>query len=215
MVPTAETIADIGCDHGKVAVELIKNKQAKYVICTDISGQSLKKATKLVSGKNLEQSISLREGDGLGVLGDGEADVAVIAGMGGELIANILSAHENKVPEKLVLSCNTASGTLRQWLSNNGFHIVDEDLVFETRHFYPVILATKGNPEKMTDLELEFGPVLLRKRPKTLKFFVRRRIDKTAEVRAKIAKTNATNKQALLDDIDARLKVYGELERCL
>ena len=144
MVPEVGVAADIGADHGKVAADIIKKGKAGKVICSDLSGKSLKKACKLVNAKKLENHVMLREGDGLKVLEPGEADAAIIAGMGGELIADILKKGEDRVPDILVLSCNTASGLLRSWLDNNGFVIEDEELVFEGRHFYPVIRARRG-----------------------------------------------------------------------
>jgi len=215
MVPEAETVADIGSDHGKVSAALVKKGIAKHVVCTDISGQSLKKARKLVKSKELDSSVSLREGDGFEVLSEGEADVAVIAGMGGELMRNILAEGGAKVPAKLVLSCNTASGLLRKWLSENGYVIEDEALVFETRRFYPVMRAAKGAAQPLSDTELEFGPVILKKKPKTLKYFIVRRIDKTKEIRKKIAGSNMAGKEQKLQEIDAQLKVYGDILRGL
>ena len=215
MVPEATRVADIGCDHGKVAVSLIKSGTAKSVICGDISGKSLEKARKLVQARGMTQSVSLREGNGLAVLDGKEADVAVIAGMGGELIVQILDAEKNKAPDTLVLSCNTASGLLRQWLGENGYRIEDEELVFENRHFYPVIRAEKGQSTALSELELEFGPVLLKKKPKTLKYFVKKRIDKTNDVRTKIAKSTSPKKADLMTEIDERLRKYKELEKCL
>ena len=215
MAPKAKTIADIGCDHGKVAVSLIKDGVAEHVICTDISGPSLSKARKLVEAKRLGHCVSLRVGDGLGVLEVGEADAAVIAGMGGELIADMLCKGRDKAPDTLVLSCHTASGLLRKWLLTNGYRIDDEALVFEKRHFYPVIRAVRGDVKSLSDIELEFGPVLLQKKPKTLKFFVRRRIDQTKQIRSRVVKAKAENKKALLEDIDAQIRKYAEVEKWL
>ncbi|MEL7603831.1 MAG: class I SAM-dependent methyltransferase, partial [Bacillota bacterium] len=106
MVPEAKTVADIGCDHGKVAVSLVKGGKAQRAVCGDISGKSLDKARKLVNASGLSASVVLREGSGLSVLTAGEADVAVIAGMGGELIVRLLDEGADKAPGTLVLSCN-------------------------------------------------------------------------------------------------------------
>ena len=215
MVPKADTVADIGTDHGKVAADIIKKGKARRVICSDISGKSLDKARKLVRSKKLEDFITFREGDGLSVLEPGEADTAVIAGMGGELIADMLKKGGSRVPEILVLSCNTASGLLREWLCKNGFVIEDEELVFENRHFYPVMLVKKGEAEELGEMELEFGPVLLKKKPKILKVYLNRRIETTLEIRKKLGKANSKNKDELLRQIDERLGMYREVEKCL
>jgi len=215
MVPESETVADIGCDHGKVAVWLLKNGRAKYAVCGDLSGRSLDKARKLAQSKGLKDAISLREGSGFDVVDKGEAQTAVVAGMGGELIASILEKGKDKLPDTLVLSCNKGSGVMRKWLGENGFVVEDEDLVLENRHYYPVIRARRGNSKPLNDMELEFGPVLLEKKPKLLKYYVNHRIDQTKTIRAKLQKTKAARKDELLHEIDERLKAYDEVLKCL
>jgi len=215
MVPKVHTAADIGCDHGKVAVALIKREKAKRVVSSDISGASLDKARKLVKARKMEGVISLREGDGLSVLEEAEADVAVLAGMGGELIMDILAANPGKAPDTLVLSCNTASGKLRKWLAENGYYIADEAIEYENRRYYPVILARRGQSVALSDLELEFGPVLLKKKPKPLKHFVRKRIEKTKVIKREIEKSSSERKDMLVSELEQRLNAYKELEKCL
>lgn len=215
MVPRTETVADIGCDHGKVAAALIKTGIAQKVICTDISGKSLDKARTLAVENNISNQVICREGDGFTVVGAGEANVAVIAGMGGELIASILESGFNSVPDTLVLSCNTAAEILRTWLSKNGYRIDDENMVYESRHYYPIIRAVKGKVDTLSDIQLELGPILLHKKDPTLKRFVQYRTKITKEIRAKIDKADAGDRQDLLSDIDHKLKEYKEVERCL
>lgn len=215
MVPECQTVADIGCDHGKVAVWLLKNERAKYAVCGDISGRSLDKARKLVASKGLQAAVSMREGSGFAVVEQGEADTAVLAGMGGELIASILENGKDRLPDTLVLSCNKGSGVLRKWLSENGYLIEAEDLVLENRHYYPVIRAIKGKSRPLSELELEFGPVLLEQKPKLLKYYVDHRIDQTKAIRSKLMKTKAVRKEELLSEIDGRLQTYKEVKKCL
>lgn len=215
MVPVSQTVADIGCDHGKVAVWLLKNGRAKHVICGDLSGRSLDKAKKLAASKGLLDAVSLREGSGFDVVDEGEAQTAVVAGMGGELIASILQNGRGKLPGTLVLSCNKGAGVMRKWLGENGFCIEDEDLVLENRHYYPVIRAIHGPCKPLNDMELEFGPVLLQKKPRLLKIYVCRRIDQTKSIRAELQKTQAVRKRELLEEIDERLKAYSEVLKCL
>jgi tRNA (adenine22-N1)-methyltransferase len=215
MVPKSSVVADIGCDHGKIALALLESGTAENVICSDISAKSLSKAEKLAKAKGIGKNVMFRQGDGMSVLCTGEADTAVIAGMGGELITNILNNGQKSIPNTLVLSCNTASDLLRVWLCDNGFSIEDEQLVFEGRHYYPVILARRGISKPLGDIELEFGPVLLKNKPETLKSFVRRRIELTEGIRKKLDKANQANKEALIKEVDAQIRKYKEVERCL
>ena len=85
-----DTIADIGCDHGYVCIELIKNKKVKKAIASDISYPSLKKTIDYVKENNIEDKIETRVGNGLEILSTDEVDAVIIAGMGGVLISDIL-----------------------------------------------------------------------------------------------------------------------------
>lgn len=81
------------------------------------------------------------------------ADVMIAAGMGGKLTIRILS----DVPEKtkqlsyLILEPQSEVWLVRRWLFENGFVIVDEDMVWEEGKFYPVIRAKNSRCEKAVD----------------------------------------------------------------
>lgn len=215
MVPQTQTVADIGCDHGKVAVWLLKNGRAKFVVCGDISAPSLEKARRLAASMGVQTAVSLRVGSGFDVLSRGEADAAVIAGMGGELMTSILEQGKEKLPDTLVLACQRDADVLRGWLSSNGFVIDDEDLVHEKGHYYPVIRAVRGQSRPLTAAETEFGPVLLAKKPRHIKNYVAQRIRQTEKIRRALLQTEAVKKETLLHDIDLRLQFYNEVYKCL
>ena len=90
MFPTCRVAADIGSDHGKLAVALLQTNACKRVIATDISAPCLAKARKAARAYKLEDRMEMRVGNGLLALSENEVEVAIIAGMGGELIAQIL-----------------------------------------------------------------------------------------------------------------------------
>lgn len=215
MTPACDTVADIGCDHGKAAAALVQGGKARRAVCGDISAGSLDKARALVSAQGFENCISLRLGSGLSVLEAGEADVAVLAGMGGVLIARILEDSVNKAPGVLVLSPNRDAALLRSRLTACGYRIADEALVYENRHFYPVILAVKGESRPLTDIELEFGPVLLQKKPELLRQLVLRRIAETEAIRGRLETSGSPRRQQLAADAEAKLQKYNEVLKWL
>ena len=215
MVPPCSTAADIGCDHGKAAVALVQCGKVQYAICGDISAASLDKAHSLVYAYGMEDSISLRVGDGLAVLTAGEADAVIIAGMGGMLIAKILAESTGSIPDLLALSPNRDAARLRQLLVALGYRIADETLVCETGHFYPVILAVKGQSPALSEIELEFGPVLLQKKPEALGRLLGRRIAETEAVIGRISASKSPRKTQLLKDAEARLTKYTEVQKWL
>ncbi len=214
MVPTVKTVADIGCDHGKIAVWLVENGVAQTAVCCDLSGPSLDKARRLAEAKGQKERILMREGSGFDVLEQGEVQAAVIAGMGGELIADILDEGGCKVPQYLILSSNKAPWAVRRKLCSMGFLIEDEQLVLERRKYYPVIRAKRGKARTLSDIELELGPVLLEKRPELLKKYVLDLIKQAQRIRDEIKKSKSPEMH-VLREMDRRQKNYSEVLKCL
>ena len=215
MVPHTGTVADIGCDHGKLAVWLVQQGRAQRVVCGDISIKSLDKARRLAEAEGLSGQIDARAGSGLGILTSGEADAAVIAGMGGELIVAILEADRCKAPDTLVLSCHTSADVLRGWLAQNGYCFEDEALVGEKGHFYPIMRLVRGQSPALTVTECEFGPVLLKSKPEELRCLVEKRIRKAKDIHARLERADSPRKTELLAEAEEKLKRYEEVLRCL
>ncbi len=138
-----KTVADIGCDHGKLSVFLIKNQLAEKVFATDISEPSLNKAKKLVKKENVK-NVSFFVGDGFSSLND-RPDAAIVAGMGGEVIKNIITHPFAKT--KLVLQPMKDSDILFSGLFELGFYIEQVVIAQEGGRFYEVILASPGKDE--------------------------------------------------------------------
>ena len=144
-----DTVADIGSDHGRLAVALLQQKNATRVIASDISALSLNKARELSANCGVEAQIDLRVADGLSGLTKGEADALVIAGMGGALIANILAASVEitRSAKRIVMQPMRGTEDLRFYLHHNGFRILDERIVREAGRYYQLIAACSGEPE--------------------------------------------------------------------
>ena len=68
MVPPSRCVVDVGTDHGRLPVWLVKRGIAERAIVTDISAASLKKAEALIKNHGLEGVIEPRVGDGLSVI---------------------------------------------------------------------------------------------------------------------------------------------------
>ncbi|MPN12918.1 hypothetical protein SDC9_160238 [bioreactor metagenome] len=102
----------------------------------------------------LQDKIELRLSDGLTAFSDVKADDIIIAGMGGLLIAEILSkANWIKIPDiRLILQPMTHAEDVRQYLIQNGFELLEEDAVLEEKCPYMVMVAHyTGNIKKYTD----------------------------------------------------------------
>ena len=90
IVPHAESIADIGTDHGYLAVELIVRGKAKRVIAGDVHKGPLESAKSYIKSRGLSDVIDCRLGDGLQVTKKGELNGAICCGMGGFLMRDIV-----------------------------------------------------------------------------------------------------------------------------
>lgn len=166
-------MADIGTDHGLVPIFLIENKIVDYAIAADISKPSLQKAIDLAKEKNIE--LDARLGNGLEVLNPEDGiETVVIAGMGGVLIGEILSASEISKNVRLILQPMQGSKELRKYLFENGYEIVDEDVVFEDDRYFEIIVAEyDGNIREVpNEIELKIPIQALRKNQEEAFLFV-------------------------------------------
>lgn len=136
-----ETVADIGTDHGYVAIELAK--QGKKVIATDLREKPLKAAEE--NAKKSGVDIDLRLGDGLEPLNEGEADCIVIAGVGCDTITKMIeNGYDTVKTARLVLQPMTHQRELRVSLMCMDFRIIEEDLAKEGDRYYNLIVAERG-----------------------------------------------------------------------
>jgi tRNA (adenine22-N1)-methyltransferase len=143
-IESGESVADIGTDHGYVPMLLIKNGISPRAIMSDISDGSLSKAKETFSLCCLDvPAEDFRVGDGLDTIEAGEADVIIIAGLGGHTIADILDADIGKSRSfsKLVLQPRKHSGTLRYYLYTRGWDIESEVLAAEGKFACEIISA--------------------------------------------------------------------------
>ena len=154
-ITPGETLCDVGTDHGALPVFLCREDICPSGIMTDISAESLAKAK--IAGADLIEAgiLSARVGDGLAPVEAGEADNVVMAGLGGNLMIEILEADPEKARSfsRYILQPRKAPGRLRRYLYGTGFTVEAERLVRERRHLCEILkVSTK-----------EDGPSLLPK----------------------------------------------------
>ncbi len=150
-VPAGTTVADIGADHAHLLIHLVLRKRIEKGIAGELNKGPFENARSQVRRWGLSDRIEVRRGDGLSVLKEGEADVIVIAGMGGPLIAKILDQGREKLSGafRLVLQPNTGGERVRRWLRQNGWAPVGETLVEEGGTLYEIIAAERGEDEAL------------------------------------------------------------------
>ncbi|WP_314584553.1 class I SAM-dependent methyltransferase [Paenibacillus terrigena] len=144
-VPKGSRVADIGSDHALLPCYLVQNGQAVHAIAGEVNDGPLEAARKQVREEKLEAFIDVRGGDGLAVIQPGDVDVITIAGMGGSLIVKILTADPSKLQgvQRLVLQPNVGEDTVRTWLLQENWLLINEHLLEEDGKFYEVIVAIR------------------------------------------------------------------------
>lgn len=141
LVEECDCMADIGCDHGYVAMELIKRHICDKVIAMDINEGPLESAKSNISAYCMNDYITTRLSDGTKALNHGEADGIICAGMGGKLIIKILTEGEELVKEmkQLILQPQSEIDEVRAYLREAGFVIDKEDMLCEDGKYYPMM----------------------------------------------------------------------------
>lgn len=152
LVKGVDTLADIGCDHGKLIVKAIAEGNAKSGIAVDISCDSLNKAKALAKELGVYDKIKFYCGDGLLPI-DNKIDCALIAGMGGREIAKILAQKD--IANKYILVPHQDAEILREYLRGNRF-FVEKDFVVQEQKFYQIIETRKGE-NNYTQSEIYLG----------------------------------------------------------
>ncbi len=160
MVRGCTKIVDIGTDHAYLPAFLVMNKNVKDVLACDIGIGPLENAKKTVEMYSLQDFISLRISDGLKEVSEDEANEIIICGMGGTLIAEILSAAGwiRRKGMHLILQPMTHSEDVRHFLCENGFVISEEQYVTDNNRVYCCISADfTGNTEPVNEGYCYFG----------------------------------------------------------
>jgi len=144
LIPQCESVVDVGADHAKVAIASVVLNKATRATATDIGEGPLSRAKAAIRAEGLEEKIRTVLTDGL--TGVEKHSVAVIAGMGGELILHILDTAEWTRDEDvtLILQPMTAGERLRPGLSEQGWCVIREEIAQEGEKLYPVLLVRRG-----------------------------------------------------------------------
>ena len=173
-VPACDTFADVACDHGYIAFEMLFSGKCNRAIVADISEKSLKKAENLL--KDYVQAGKCRSFVSDGFDNVPKADCALIAGIGGTLIEDII-CRATILPDTLVLQPMKHCDKVRRALVRLGFAVKKDFTVKAEGQFYDIIVANKGK-DCLTDEEAEFGRTNIVERPQAFRDKIQEQIDK-------------------------------------
>ncbi|MGD9567393.1 MAG: tRNA (adenine(22)-N(1))-methyltransferase TrmK [Sedimentibacter sp.] len=213
MVSKCSVAADIGTDHGYVAEMLLQDNICQKVIATDLNEGPLNRAVEHLKNVNLNHRCDFRLGSGLTILNESEADAIIIAGMGGELIADIIESSKNIAlqAKELILQPMTMGDKLRQYLIENGFKIIDENIVKELHHYYFIIKAVPGKDEIKDEIFYEVSKIVLEKKDPLMFEYLNKMLNINQNIINSIEKNTISDYNEKIEELKKKNKTIREL----
>ncbi|WP_026674678.1 tRNA (adenine(22)-N(1))-methyltransferase [Alkalihalobacterium bogoriense] len=215
-VKEGSKVADIGSDHAYLPSFLYHQGKITFAIAGEVNQGPYESAMNQVRKCRYEDVISVRRGDGLTVIENGEVDTITIAGMGGALIAQILESGKSKLSgmTRLILQPNVMADKVRIWLKNNDWELTAEEILEEDGKVYEVLVAEQGNPDapysESEAVELLLGPFLMKEKNAAFQKKWRSEIDSWKRIVAQFSEAKQTDEvkqkkqefQTLIQDVE-------------
>lgn len=140
-VKKCDCFLDVGTDHAYLPAYIVENKISNRAIASDINPNPLKNAKKTLEEYGMDGKIELRLSAGFENIAPREAQEIAVCGMGGIMIADMISSTEWLRDKNihLVLQPMTHFEDVRRALFDNGFEIYRERTVCEDSRVYLVL----------------------------------------------------------------------------
>jgi ribosomal protein L11 methyltransferase (prmA) len=212
-VKKGAVVADIGTDHAHIPIYLIKNNIISKAYACDINAGPLEKAKENINYYGVK-NIELRLSNGLEKLKTDEADTFIIAGMGGELIIDILDRGQGFFDKKntFILSPHTKIEEVRNYLLRKGLKILKEDMCIDEGKFYTVMEAVyMGKTFSYTKGELLFGKYLIDNKNPVLFEYLKKEKQKYLNIISADG-INDTRRRELKDRLDIIEETINEMQ---
>lgn len=159
-------IADVGTDHAYLPIYLLCEGKISGGVVTDINKGPIERARAHISEYMASDKLTAIQCDGLSAVEPHSVDDIFILGMGGELIAKIISEAEwtKDSGVRLILQPMTHPEILRGFLLDNGYEIISETLVRDEKIYQLMAAEYSGKTEQYNCLELMFGKINLKEK---------------------------------------------------
>jgi tRNA A22 N-methylase len=135
------TVCDVGTDHAYLACHLARSGRYGKIYACDLNPKPLEFAQATINDQQAD--VILLQSDGLANIPI--CDDVIIAGMGGELIAEIIEKMPcgfKKNPNlRLILQPMTKQDDLRQALHSMSYTVISEQAVYENNRKFTIIYA--------------------------------------------------------------------------
>ncbi|MGN7741874.1 tRNA (adenine(22)-N(1))-methyltransferase [Pseudomonas sp. 22526] len=213
-VPAGARLADIGSDHGYLPVALLRRGVITAAVAGEVALTPFHAAQRSVRENALDSGITVRLANGLAAIEPEDGITAIsICGMGGETIRDILHSGKARLNglERLILQPNGGEQPLRQWLMDNGYRILCEELLRENRFDYEIIVAERAEPVSYSAKELYFGPLQMQARSPAFLGKWQRRLRQKQKILNHFARAPQALPEEKIQDITRQIRWISEL----
>lgn len=212
MVPPCRQAADVGTDHGFVPITLVEQGIAGRAIAMDVRPGPLARAESHIREHGLTQQIETRLSDGLAALKPGEADVVIIAGMGGGLILRILEEGRRlwDSMDAFILSPQSDIDQVRRYLRENGLTIAKENMLREDGKYYVVMKAAHGAASEESYIYDKYGRRLIEEAHPVLAEYLNREEQKIKDILKQLSHTPTSKSEARAEALCRELALIGQ-----
>lgn len=150
-----KTVADIGCDHGRLSVALLQQNCAQHVVASDVSAASVLKAEALRIHCGISDSaMEVVQADGLSALAERDVDCIIMAGLGGITMVELLmrEAEIASRVNRFILQPMRGIRELRKYLYENHYCVQQDLFVEDAGRIYQVLAVSPGRKDEMPEL---------------------------------------------------------------
>lgn len=180
LVDKNKVVFDVGSDHALLPCFLVLNNICPKVYACDNKVGPLNKAKENIKKYHLEDKVIPILGNGIDNIFE-DVDIITISGMGFFTIKEILEGKDLRKYSKIIIQINKDNDLLRAFINDNKYSIINEVIVNDG-FFYEILVIDPNKEEKYNDLEIKYGPILLKKKDKIFIDYLNYKKDKYKDI---------------------------------
>ena len=188
-VRPGDRIADVGCDHGYLSIHLLTHGIASSAITSDLREGPLQSARDNAAKFGVREKIEFCLSDGVQNI-PRDFDTLVCAGMGAHTMISILESAPwlRDSRYRMILQCQIKTPMLRQYLTEQGWHIQQEAVLRDGKFLYTVMeVVFDPNLPHLTPGQCYISPVLSGEDAAAYRQWVLKDLEKIVTSRGEVA----------------------------
>ena len=199
LVDKNKVVFDVGSDHALLPCFLVQNGISPKAYASDNKEGPLKKAVENINKLGLTGKVIPVLGDGLENISD-DVDIITICGMGFYTIKHILEGKDLNRYDKIIVQSNKDNDLLRSFINSQNYSIINEVVIFDGFYYEAIVINPKSKTE-YSDLELKYGPILLKRKDENFINYLKYKNDKLIQIYKRSCQ------ESLLKEIDEINKI--------